>query len=590
MPYLSQYYRCFYFFISLTIVAIFSYSCKKEGELPDQKEEEHEPALVPDIRYAKLESVDLLSYFLAYRLNLVTRESGIIYSQDSVSLAENKGTEILGTNLAGVYDINIKLASNPSKRQLWYKIFYKDETGKRVYSTLYRHQIPDYLVQNKYIVHGPALYNIHPTEHVITWGEGYYKGVDNSLGIMTYSLDTDAGNYKASLNGIDIPLKDIKSSSKYVNRKVLVFDIPEQMSFGTAALKLFCRNQLVYTDSLTVVSGGLISKTEHPEKGQGNEDIFVQDDMLYTFDCSYWSGAKARFYKWNSETDTWTKLPSPSENFSSGGRIAQAIKNVIYFPPYSEDKRSQAPFLFFEYLWTFNTITNQWTKVTLQSTNDYQKVRAGLSTLACFVYENKFYCISSWTRAYSQVYTLDVYNPADNSFSTVMDLPGGTDIESYRAVVCGNKPYVLVSRVYTPYMSSTINKNEFYEVDLAAKKTIRRNWVIDPEIDWKWNEYEQRIVSPVLASYKGKIYAYGGRSVANSNTLHAMLFAVYNPERDLWEPASGYSYHTARVSQTRGLLVSLNEKLYVGLGLNREVIGAVDYSEINRSIFRISVK
>jgi hypothetical protein len=139
-----------------------------------------------------------------------------------------------------------------------------------------------------------------------------------------------------------------------------------------------------------------------------------------------------------------------------------------------------------------------------------------------------------------------------------------------------------LSTGYVVQQSATSSfKNEFSILDLGSKTLLKKRWITHKNAG---------VYKPYLTSFGNKIYVYGGQYSSGYSSLYSSLSAVYDPAMDNWSPVSGYSYFTGWVSQTDGFMLPINNKLYIGLGLDRYTNGNIYGAKNNYSISQFSLR
>lgn len=520
-------------------------------------------------------SIDQLNFTVSYTLNFTTSATGVTYATDSISLVKNAGTDVNSFVNTLSYLAKIALKAYPADNKVWYQVYFFNSSGTKVYSKIYRHEFSLWQVQNKYIVNGLAIDNNHSKDGLVTFDQTPYTGLDNSLTVSIYMTGYDYKGYKAKINGINAPLGKFIDSWGVTEIKKLVFDVPENIPIGNAKFELYNYDKLVYSADVMVVNGGLLSKVLHPIGNNQGGDYVVHNNELYTY-INRWVGSgteQPQFHKWSPATYTWTKLPNPPETRYSEYNGGQSINGLIYFCPNVRDYGNTYPFLYEEWLWTFNPANNVWKKTILSSNGPSNQTKIDEQFFGCFSHGGKLYCLLSYKSYGTYYYEMHVYDPADNSWKKFMDLPNDrSSITVYKTVVNNGKAYLLISKRVSSAYSGTVTKNQFFEMDMNTKTLIPRNWITDPGRNWVIiNDNEFAVAAPNLASYRGKIYVYGGGNTIFSS-IYSSVFAVYDPDANTWSSVSGYSYYTGWVSNNYGYFGTINDKLYVGFGYDRQYI------------------
>ncbi|WP_316828698.1 hypothetical protein [Pedobacter miscanthi] len=565
---------CFLFIISGFL------GCKKADSpepVPDKKKIDSvvAPVFAQEV-YS--ETTDLLNIFVKYKLLVPETETGIIYNTDSLSLTTDVGKNAVGSKLNQGYVCYIKLEAPIAKFRVWYKLYYKNSVGNRIYSKIYRHDIEDFHVRNKYVMRGLAIDNNYGNELLINYEKGQYGPFDNSLCVLSPNKSVNFSRYKVTINGIQVPLGKTVNSLMTTELTQLIYDVPETIALGLAKVEFYDLGKLVSSTEIVIIDGGLFDKILHPVADNSYGDYFVHNNELYTY-FNPWTEhnppSNAKFYKWSPLSKVWTKLPNPPNSRLSNHHAAQSLNGIIYFAPSTEDDGNNYPFMYKEVLWSFNPEDNTWVKNVLFSTADPIKIRTVVFG-DCFVYQGKIYCIVNVYKGGSVDYEMDMYNPADKSWKKFIDLPNNDNTIVHQAVVNNGKPYLLISKTAYQLGTGNVTRNEFSEIDIDSKTLIKKSWI--PDVG---------VFVPNLASHKGKLYAYGGGD-GQYSAVYSSLSAVYDTAGDKWSPASAPGFYTAWASQTGGFFVSMNDQLYVGLGVDRYVISSK--VQTNSSIYRLSLK
>ncbi|WP_147243663.1 hypothetical protein [Pedobacter miscanthi] len=524
------------------------------------------------------QTTDLVSIFVKYKLLVPETETGIFYNTDSLSLVSDQGKSAAGSKLSGGYVSYIKLDAPIPNYRVWYKLYYRDSAGKRVYSKIYRHDIEDFHVRNKYVMRGLAIDNNYGSELLINYEKGQYGTFDNSFCVLTPKKGLSFGRYKVTINGAEVPLGKTSNSLMPTELTQLIYDVPETISLGPARVDFYDQGKLVSTTEIIIIDGGLFDRVSHPVANNSYGDYFVYNNELYTY-YNPWSEqglpSNARFYKWSPISKVWTKLPAPPESRLSNHHAAQHLNGIIYFAPSTENDGNRYPFMYREVIWSFDPASSLWTKNVVFSTADPLKIRTVVFG-DCFIQQGKMYCIVNVYKSGTISYEMDVYNPEDKSWRKFMDLPDDEDTMVHQAIINDGKAYLLISKTVYQLGTGDVTRNEFSQIDMERKTLVRKNWV--PGVG---------VFLPNLASHKGKLYAYGGGD-GQYSVIYSSLSAVYDTAADKWNPASPPGFYTAWASQTGGFLLSMNDQLYVGLGVDRHVPNTTD--QTNSNIYRLLIR
>lgn len=551
------------------LLTFFLFACKKKEseEILSPEPDPIVPALALIVNEIKVDSVEQLAFTITYKLSTSTTETGINFDFDSLNLVNNKSTyEWQSVLNNGSFYARPELWSYAPQDKFWYRIYYKDESGKKIYTQIYKQDLPKYSIRNEFIVCGKEEYNS-------------IGSFDNLLVLVAYNSDNNLQNYSAKINGISTPASKFETINYNKNHKNIIFDVPENLPLGPAKFQLYYLGKLDYETEITIVNGGLLTKTKHPLNIVSGQ-FFTHEKRLYTLTGDITGNM---FYSWEPINNVWTKLPNPPVALAPSKQPAHSIQDLIYFPPISVSPWGFTDFYYDELVWTFNPETNKWNKITLYHTTEGPHERR-MEVQASVVYENKIYCIireSAMTINPVIEYNktlIKVFDPLDNSWKELMAL-NDANIWSYRACVLDNQIYILKAVINKQVSASTDFTNEMFVLDINNKTLIKKNWIDEKEIG---------VSNPYFVPYKGKIYAYGGLSSSGYFSTYSSLFAVYDPIKNKWQSLSNYGYYTARVSQTDGFLLELNDKLYLGLGYDRYSNGGG--SDRNSLIFNLDIR
>lgn len=244
----------------------------------------------------------------------------------------------------------------------------------------------------------------------------------------------------------------------------------------------------------------------------------------------------------------------------------QELNGTLYLLPFVSSEGSPR-FYTEEYMISYHIASGQWHKKILYNGHDF---RQKLEIQDSFVYQGKVYWIATISNSYIFNDVIMSYDPSTETYERFYQLPHLAEA-TYKATVLNGKVYLLRSSTRS-YMSSTYtNANEFFELDMSGKKLTTKPWFTDKvQRQWIIGNGGAGYVDSYMVAHQGKIYVYGGRLQREYLNNHMTLFVVYDPATDQWSPVSGYSYYTARVSQTEGHMLSLNGKLYLFHGVNGE--------------------
>lgn len=571
--------------IVLIVLSLFCLTCKKSAQEPEQPPTTNEPEAY-FYKDLKVDSIQMLSVVISFQLTKPGKIAGILTSLDSLSLV-NRVEDYMKRDLVfrdNRYYVKIEWPYNlpPTDDNFWFRLYVNNENGTRTYSPVFRQAIATYQIKNTNIVNGKGAFNKHPKDFFMNYEGGVIGTYDNSLMVEAVTADVNPQNYKGTLNDISISVNKVDPMVYPTSHKQVVFDVPNDYPLGQAIFKLYYLNKLVLTQQVNIVNGGLLTRDQHALNYSGWQSIFVHNNELYTF-INGFIPSESKFYKWNTETKTLSALSSP--NFTPRiGNIDKAFSfnGTVYFPPANIRPwgifDQYNPYYYKEVITTYEPASNTWREIELLNTKDINLDR-GLDVLESFVIGDNIYSIIRETPKNTNTVrcVLKVFNVKDKSWKEHMELPN----KFYKATVLNDRVYVLTSDYDVQEGATSTFKNEFMILDLESKSLSKKNWISNK------NAGTQK---PYLTAFGNKIYVYGGQYSSGYSSLYSSLFAVYDPSIDKWSPVSGYSYFTAWVSQTNGFMLPINNKLYIGLGLDRYTNGNIYGSVRNFTISQLSLK
>lgn len=568
-------------------ICMLDLSCKKNEEIDV-------PSQLKDITIenVKSENTGQWSFKVSYTIKGTVEVSGISFLADSLALVTSNGQELAGVpNGNNSYSSSGDFTASPRSYKVYFKIFIQDANGYRSYSKVYSHNLASLALRNPYIVHGLGQTNTHLSNSFWDYDEGPYGWMDNSLCVMSALNDVTAESYGAVLAGVKLSKATVVPGNKNEIRHKVIFDVPQAIPFGKAKLELSYKGELVSTEQVEVIAGGLISQQTRsiPKEMKGNY-IFYGNEMFNYASNGSDSSTDQYFYKWNPSTNIWTKLTNPPSIVPtwSGGNGMQVVNGIIYLmPQITVDKWG---FAIEEYLVSYNIASGQWRKKVLS--NGSSSLR--LVVHDSFVYKGKIYWIGEGSGGRSDSQTIMSYDPVTETYERFIDYLSFGYSVGYRAAILGDQVYLLRSSTRSSYGSTYTNANEFFELNMDTKKLIAKPWFTDKSSrQWIAMNGGAGFLTPYLVSHKGKIYAYGGSVASSYNNRHSTLFVVYDPATEKWEPVGGYSPYIARVSQTDGFMLSMGEKLYLGHGVNgyySSYSSSLSKTDIHSNIYSLSVK
>lgn len=584
-------FRSYYWILSFTIWMLLNLSCKKEKIIT------FEPPAEIILNGATATNIGQWGFRVNYSIDSVVKTSGIIFSSDSATLSNSLGEQVTGLVATGnLYTATVDLIAFPATSNIFYKIYTQNANGYRRYTKIYSHNLASMLVQNPFIVKGPAASNTHSPYNYWDYDEGLYGELDHSLSVMCALSDVSLENYKAYLNGISLHLDTIILGGKNEIRHRMIFDVPEEMFLGKADLKLYHKNNLVTSTEVEVCSGGLLTKNKRVLTQEIKGNYASYSGEIYNYACDNINNGTAYLYKWKPTTNEWTKLTNPVANvLTTDGNGMQVLNGIIYFMPHRvyqstiwNINNSE------EYMITYDIANAKWDKKILYS-GKVQRIE--LQVHDSFIYQEKIYWIAKEKRngwAYNEDLMM-CYDPASGTYSQFHILLGEYyQPFSYKATVLDGKVYLLRSGVRSYTGSSYTMANKFYEFDMSSKTLIPKSWVVDKtQRQWIVGNGVAGFIDPYLVSFKGKIYAYGGILEREYFIRHHTLFAVYDSQTDKWSPVNNSSFYTAKVSQTDGFMLPVGDQLYLGHGFDGySVVWSSNSPQQERSpfIYTVSVK
>lgn len=573
--------------ILIFLSQLFFTACKKDKQPLNEDKPIEEPVVKDFYKDLKIDSLQQLSVVVSFQLNQAAKVIGLLTNLDSASLVDRPEAymerEVAFRN--GRYYAKIEWPYNlpPIDDNFWFRLYMVDDKGVKVFSKVFRQQIATYQIKNTYVVNGKGMYNKHPKDFFMNYEGGVIGTYDNSLIINALTKDVNPKNYSATLNEIPIAIGTIEAATYPTTHQQIVCNVPDDFPLGPASLKFYYLNKLVYAVQLTIVNGGLLSSVQHPIANTNTAHVFGYNGKLFTYSSQ---ADDPKLYSWTPETNMWQNLPVPEEmKFLKHAKpaVAKVINGIVYFTPWVHTfggPYEATPRTYQELIISYNPNTGQGRNTILYQTTNQTEHR-NLNVRDFFAYHNKLYCITSESingQSTESAYRIRVYNPADGSWTHLMDLPyAGV----WTAVANENQVFLMHAVEDNQEFASIQFANEFYLLNVEGKSLQRKNWITDRKIG---------VYEPYLASLNNKIYLYGGYYSTGYTTLYSSLFAVYDPQQDKWSPVSGYSYFTAWVSQNYGFMMPFENKLYLGLGLDRLSNGNIYAGKRNYSIHQVSIK
>jgi hypothetical protein len=140
-----------------------------------------------------------------------------------------------------------------------------------------------YEVKNKFVVNGKAIYNNHPKDFFINFEGSEIGNYDNSLIVDAITTDQAAQNYRATLNDLPASISRIDAVPYPPSHKYILIDVPQDLPIGPATLKFYYQDKLVYTEKLTIVNGGLLSRSSYPISRTYTGCFFEYGGKLFTY-------------------------------------------------------------------------------------------------------------------------------------------------------------------------------------------------------------------------------------------------------------------------------------------------------------------
>jgi len=569
-----------YQIILFVVLSSFLLTCKKSKQEPEPPQiNEPEAYFYKDL---KVDSIQMLSAVVSFQLTKPGKIVGLLTSLDSLSLV-NRVEDYMKRDLVfrdNRYYVKIEWPYNlpPTDDNFWFRLYVNNEDGTKTYSPVFRQSIATYQIKNVNIVNGKGSFNKHPKDFFMNYEGGAIGTYDNCLMVEAVTGDLNPQNYKGTLDDVNILVNKVDPMLYPTSHKQVVFDVPNDYPLGQAIFKLYYLNKLVFTQQVNVVNGGLLTKDQHVLNYSGWQSIFVHNNELYTFNPN-----DSKFSKWNPETKTVSTLPIPNTTPRIGAvDKAFSVNGIVYFPPANVRPwgifDQWNPYYYKEVITTYEPASNTWREIELLNTQDTNLDR-GLEVLESFVIGDDIYCIIKETpkNTYAVRCVLKVFNVKDKSWKEYMELPN----KFYKATVLDGVVYILTSDYDVQEGATSSFKNEFMILDLKSKSLSKKAWISNK------NAGTQK---PYLTTFGNKIYVYGGQYSSGYSSLYSSLFAAYDPSTDKWSPVSGYSYFTAWVSQTNGFMLPIDNKLYIGLGLDRYTNGNIYGSVRNYTISQLSIK
>lgn len=553
-------FRCGHCLGTVSLVVLLVMSCKKTKDQP-------ESSILDKISLegVRSQNVGQFGFTINYTTEGPVSITGVCISSDSSMLVSSPGEEVVAMLVTkNNYIAKVDFSSFPKTNKIFYKVYVQDASGYRHYSQVYGHRLALMVVRNPYIVHGLAVYNTHTTKSFYDYDEGPYGGFDNSLSIMTALNDVVPENYKAFLNGTTLRLDTLIPGTKNEIRHRLIFDVPREIPFGQNTLELYHKHSLVTREQVQIVAGGLLTRQTRYLTKELKGSYAVFGDEVYNYASSGAPVSDAHFfYKWLPKTNQWTKLQDPPLATPTWyGNAMQELDGALYLFPYvSENGRLN----YEEYMLSYHIASGKWRKKVLYAGSNY---RPRMEVQDSFAYQGKVYWIA--TESNSIVNDIIIsYDPSTDTYERFYQLPH-SEGATYKATVLNGKVYLLRSGTRSSWGSTFTSANEFFELNISGKKLVPKSWFAD-KVQRQWiigNNFGAGYLESYLVSHHGKIYAYGGRFEREYFNRHMTLFVVYDPATDQWSPVSGYSFYMAKVSQTEGHMLSLDDKLYLLHGIN----------------------
>jgi hypothetical protein len=576
------------YFNILFVLFIVSFTSCKKGGLAESTTEPPKPVVQSFYDDLKIDSVQQRSIVVSYQLLKKAKITGVAIALDSITLANHLAgsTDQEAVFVNDKYFAKIQWPYNltPTDDKIWFRLYVIDEDGTKTYSPVFGKGVAMYEVENKFVVNGKAIYNNHPKDFFINYEGGAIGSYDNSLIVDAITTDAAIENYRATLNDLPASVGRIDAVPYPESHKYILIDVPDDLPIGPAMLKFYYQDKLVYTEKLTIVNGGLLSRSSYPISRTYTGCFFEYGGKLFTYTNPEPLAETASFYSWIPETNVWEKLHGPKDLpyidliRLKGGKT---INGTVYFNPLMVRAGATVP-TYEEYILAYTPATREWKEKTLFITTRELEDRSMLVNDS-FLYNDKLYCITEelpgGRMAGTIKHKIKIYDPANGSWEDYMDLPEKP--YKWLAVSNNNQVYLLNTGRGEVGVATTEYVNEFYLLNVAGKSILKKNWIADREVG---------VNAPYLVSFRGKIYVYGGHYSSGYASLYSSLFAVYDPQQNKWSPVSGYSYFTGWVCQTDGFMLPIANKLYLGLGLDRYTNGNIQGSVVSSSVYQMALR
>lgn len=568
--------------IILIVLSSFLLTCKKNKQEPPIINE----PVANFYKDLKVDSIQMLSVVISFQLTKPGKVAGILTALDSLSLVD-RIQDYMRRDLVfrdNRYYVKIEWPYNlpPIDDNFWFRLYVNNEDGTRTYSSVFRQAIATYQIKNTNIVNGKGSFNKHPKDFFMNYEGGVTGTYDNAFMVEAVTTDVNPQNYKGTLNDVSISVNKVDPMVYPTSHKQVVFDVPDDYPLGNAVFKFYYLNKLVLTQQVRIVNGGLLTKDQHLLNSPRWHGVFIHNNELYTF-INGFIPSENKFYKWNPETKVLSMISSPNFSLHIGNvDKAFSVNGVVYFSPANIRPwgifDQWNPYYYKEVITTYEPASNTWKEIELLNTKD-ENLDRGLDVLESFIIGDDIYSIVRETpkNMNSARCVLKVFNVKDKSWKEHMELPN----KFYKATVLDGKVYILMTDYDVQEGATSSFRNEFMILDLASKSISKKSWISNKNIG---------TFKPYLTTFGNKIYVYGGNYSIGYNSLYSSLFAVYDPSIDKWNPVSGYSYFTAWVSQTDGFMLPINNKLYIGLGLDRYTNGNIYGAVRNYTISQLSIK
>ncbi|RYY38073.1 MAG: hypothetical protein EOP46_00265 [Sphingobacteriaceae bacterium] len=547
---------CLLVFLLISII-----SCKKN---PSSEPTPIDPEIPTPVNELELTEVDISNvaqnqFSIAFNLKEPSNnECGIFFSDDADKLKtpkESFDVQKGELNKSGnTYSMDVEVLKwNWAKiSRVYYRVYLRDDNNDLKWSKIQSQSLATYELFSKVIVKGSGKIN-------------------NSLIVQCLSADQYQHHWQSKINGVPLTVSSFVYQPGQTPYVIITYDVPSDLNFGNATYELLNQNNKVYSTDVSIVGGGMVGIYTHPVRTLS--DIhFTFNNELYMFNET--EDATFDLYKWIPGSENFNKI-AIGDIFKYAFTIrlnkGQQIGDKIYFPPYVEQTESENPEenIYEENMLSLDPITMKWTITPLYTTNDLAKFR-GWASNSCFVLNNKLYSVGMINEDfYTKISRpLMVYDPTDKSWKEVMKIPIN-DANTFATTVLNGKVYLLATRVKSNSQATNYFKNEFYEIDLQGKALIRKEWIADESV--------QGTYKPYLFGYHGKVYVYGGLTSLGYNTSASDLFAVYDLQKNSWKPVVGENYYGAVASQSSGFQEIINDKVYIGLGIDGNLFNLSDY-------------